>query len=80
MTSNWINTPDSSNVSGFEYDPETKDLRVGFKSGGLYAYKNVSPVMYEGLTKVESAGSYINQVIKPNREVAKIGTLEVTNG
>jgi hypothetical protein len=68
-----ILTPQSSNVSGYSYDPATQDLNVTFKGGGTYAYKGVTPKHAKSLGRNKSVGKTINKIIKPNYEYEKIG-------
>lgn len=36
----------SSNIYGFQYDPESSSLRVRFNNGGVYEYDGVPPFVY----------------------------------
>lgn len=55
--------PNSSNIEEFAFDG--KDLYVMFKSGAPYRYLNVTSFAFEDMRTVKSAGSYLNQNIKP---------------
>ena len=67
-----ILTPQSSNVSGYSYDPETSSLNVTFKSGGTYTYKGVPASALRALARNKSVGKTINK-IKATAEYEKIG-------
>lgn len=54
----------SSNLAGCEYDPDTRVLRIRFKSGRTYNYANVPQDVYEGLLSAPSPGQYFNSAIK----------------
>jgi hypothetical protein len=66
-------TPASSNVSGYSYDPATKALRVTYKSGGTYEYKDVDPKIFRAMRRNKSVGKSINKLVKPNYEYEKVG-------
>jgi len=67
-----ILTPQSSNVSGYSYDPDTQALNVTFKSGGTYTYKGVPASALRALARNKSVGKTINK-IKAGAEYEKIG-------
>ncbi len=50
---------ESSMIHAVGYDPETRTLKVVFRSGSIYRYSNVPPEVYEGLMKAESKGRYM---------------------
>lgn len=54
----------SSQVTGFGYDATAKILRVQFKGGSTYDYKNVPPDVAAGMEKCESVGKYLHTNIK----------------
>ena len=60
----------SSAVEAWQYDSETRVLRVQFIGDATYDYVDVNPVCVEYLTDPDqSVGNYINTVVKP-RSVA----------
>ena len=59
----------SSNLSGVDYDPVTRELRVTFHSGRTYTYEGVTVDEYAGLLGAGSAGRYFNDVIKAAKRV-----------
>lgn len=59
-----IETPHSSNVLAYEYDPKTQTLTVHFKSGGSYDYAGVGEDKVAQLKRARSVGSFIHEHIK----------------
>ncbi len=55
---------DSSNLLGYEYDKDTQTLRVSFKHGHTYSYKDVPQSVVDGLGSAPSPGQYFNNSIK----------------
>lgn len=62
--SEWIFTPQSSNVAGFCYDHTNQTLTVEFKNGSRYNYYDVPQQVYEGMNAADSKGKYLNDEIK----------------
>lgn len=60
ITSSQINPTESSNLLGFGYNKESKQLGVVFKSSpnSLYIYSNVPESLYEDMENAESKGSF----------------------
>ncbi len=48
----------------FDYDAETKILRVEFTNGSIYQYHDVPKSVYEELEKAPSKGQYFNAEIR----------------
>ncbi|MDD2466649.1 MAG: KTSC domain-containing protein [Desulfobulbus sp.] len=69
--SEWISTPQSSNVAGFCYDDSTQVLTVEFNSGTRYDYYDVPNHVYEGMKAAESIGKYLNSEIKGHYRYAR---------
>ncbi len=57
-------TEKSSRITAMEYDPETLELRVTFKRGGVYSYRGVPEEVYDTLLQSESLGQAINSFVK----------------
>ena len=55
-------TPQSSNVSGYSYDPSTQALNVTYKGGGTYTYKGVKANAVKALKRNKSVGKTINKL------------------
>lgn len=69
--SEWIPTPQSSNVAGFCYDDTTKVLTVEFNSGSRYNYYDVPLHVYEGMKIADSKGKYLNAEVKGHYRYAR---------
>ena len=63
---------DSSNVESIGYDATKGILAVKFKSGGHYAYHNVSAADYASLSSAKSVGSHISKHIVPKFKAQKL--------
>ncbi len=60
-----MNPVDSSCVARIGYDANTEEVYVEFHDSGLYAYRGVSPRVYEEFLAAGSKGTFVNEVIKP---------------
>jgi len=69
--SEWISTPQSSNVVGFSYDEATQVLTVEFNSGSRYDYYDVPERLFEGMKSADSKGRYLNAEIKGHYRYAR---------
>jgi hypothetical protein len=49
----------SSNLAEGVYDPETRIMRIEFRSGRTYAWENVEPFIWDHLKSAPSAGRYL---------------------
>lgn len=54
----------SSNLAGYEYDPDGRTLRIAFHSGRSYSYQDVPQDVVDGLSSASSPGQYFNNSIK----------------
>lgn len=54
----------SSNVAWIQYNYTDAQLRVGFHSGGVYAYANVPENIYEAMLATPSKGGFVARVLK----------------
>ena len=61
-----FNKTDSSNVFAYAYNKDSQTLIVAFKSGKIYAYSKVPPVLFNGLQASESKGHFISVNIVKN--------------
>lgn len=62
---NFIFSPESSKITGFGYDPESRTLVIRFKSTGtVYHYFDVPPAVFDGLKAAESKGRFFGKNIK----------------
>jgi len=62
----------SSNIEKAAYHVTQKKLSVTFKSGKKYIYSDVSVKEFMAFTLAESQGKYLNEFIKPVKEVEEI--------
>lgn len=58
--------PSSSNIDRAEYEPQTRELTVTFKTGSTYRYRGVPRETFLGLQNARSAGSYLFANIRTN--------------
>lgn len=69
---NWIETPESSNLSRFSYNKDTRVLTVEFKNGGRYNYFDVSESIFEQMKAASSKGQFLAKNIKNIFRYARI--------
>lgn len=62
----------SSTISHVGYDDTTSTLKVRFKTGGEYHYKNVPKKEHDALLSAESVGKYFIKNIKNSYNFNKI--------
>lgn len=67
----WISTPESSNVAGFSYDEATQVLTVEFNDGSRYYYYDVPENVFDGMKSADSKGKYLNAEIKSHYRYAR---------
>ena len=60
----WNSTPESSNVSGFDYIEDRQVLVVEFRDGGRYNYYDVPTRIFEGLKGASSKGEFLAKNVK----------------
>ena len=70
---------ESSVIASVGYDKERRDLMVEFKSGELYMYQGVPPIVYEKFLEAESKGSFFNSNVKSIFMSAKMRLTEKDN-
>jgi len=68
---NWIETPESSNIVRFKYNPETKVLTVEFLKGGIYNYFDVPESVFEQMKIAPSKGQFLAKSIKAKYRYAR---------
>jgi len=61
---NWIETPESSNISRMGYDESASTLYIEFKSGGTYQYFDVPVAVFGEMVAAGSKGQYFAQNVK----------------
>lgn len=62
----------SSNIDGVHHNPETKELHVRFKGGGVYRYQGVEADQHKALMAADSVGSHLNAHIKGKHAHSKV--------
>lgn len=60
----WIDTPESSNITRFAYDKGSEVLTIEFKKGGSYQYFEVPEAIFESMKSADSKGQFLAQNIK----------------
>ena len=70
--SDWISTPESSNIAGFCYDESSEILTVEFNNGTKYDYFDVPENIGNGMENAESRGAYLNKEIKGKYRYARV--------
>jgi hypothetical protein len=68
----WIESPESSNVSRFGYEPNNQTLFVEFHSGGMYQYFDVPEQVFEDMKVAPSKGRYLAQMVKGIYRYARV--------
>ena len=72
----WEDTPNSTNLSRFIYNPRNQNLVVEFRNDNRrYGYENVPPSVVARLRRVKSKGTFLLEEIAPNYK-----TIELQNG
>jgi hypothetical protein len=54
----------SSALQGADYDPDTSQLTISFRSGKSYTFENVPERVFTELQDAASPGAYFHQYIK----------------
>lgn len=64
---------ESSSIAEITYKPDTGLLEVRYRrTGRTYDYFDVPKEIYEALMNADSKGAFLNQVIKPNYDYARV--------
>lgn len=61
----------SSNITGICYDKDLQLLKVMFRGGSKYLYKNVEEETYNTIVNSESIGKSLNECIIKNKDKYK---------
>ncbi len=67
----WIETPESSNISRFGYNETSNILTVEFKNGNKYDYYDVPIHIFESMKEAPSKGIFLAHNIKGNFRYAR---------
>jgi lysyl-tRNA synthetase class 2 len=54
----------SSNLAGYDYQEDTRLLKITFQSGRTYIFNDVPQDVVDGLAQASSPGQYFNANIK----------------
>lgn len=65
--------PNSKNIARLQYEPDTAEMWVGFRSGAIYKYQDVPYDIVNDFMAAESAGRYFNQNISGFYKESKVG-------
>lgn len=69
--SEWVSTPQSSNISGYCYDKTSQTLTVEFNNGSRYNYYDVPETIVKDMQFAESVGKYLNSKVKGHYRYAR---------
>jgi hypothetical protein len=69
---NWIESPESSNITRFGYDQANQVVVVEFKNGSAYQYFDVPEQVFEQMKSAPSKGQFLAQVIKGTYRYARV--------
>lgn len=61
----------SENLQSVGYDPRTKDMRVYYRSGGIYTFHGVPKRTVDGLLKAASKTKFMQKRIEPKYDVTR---------
>ncbi len=68
----WIDSPESSNITRFGYDQDHQILAVEFNRGGTYNYFDVPEHVFEQMRMASSKGQFLAQSVKGVYRYARI--------
>lgn len=63
---------ESSLFDGYQYDPDSRDLTLHFKNGGVYRYADVSADKVAAFAESASPGRFYSAKIKANHTSEKL--------
>jgi hypothetical protein len=66
----------STVISTFTYDPETRSLRIEFRSGLVYEYLDVPQMVFDDMKNSPAKGIYLNRHIKGHYEFRKLSEVK----
>jgi hypothetical protein len=68
---------ESSNIAAIGYRPHERNLRVQFRSGGLYQFGSFAPTDYKAFTDASSKGKHFGQHIRGNYPTTHVNKVEL---
>lgn len=66
----------SSTLEAVAYDPAGKRLLIRFRTGAIYEYHDVPPVVYEELLAAPSKGGYFSEFVRPDYPYRRVRAAE----
>lgn len=72
MTWEMFDNFQSSNIALLKYDAETWTLEVTFHGGSTYHYFDIPEHIWEGITRADSKGVFLNAEIKGQYRYSKV--------
>lgn len=75
MESRWTRVT-SSILVAVAYDPTRKRLLLRFRTGAIYEYENVPPVVYEEMLAAPSKGAYFSEYVRPDYPYRRVRAAE----
>ena len=60
----WVETPESSNITHFRHDRDNSVLYVEFHSGSVYQYFDVPETVFDQMKASSSRGQFLAQNVK----------------
>ncbi len=69
--SDWVETPESSNVARFRYIETERVLSVEFKNGSTYNYYDVPEALFDQMSAASSKGRFLAQNVKGTYRYAR---------
>jgi hypothetical protein len=73
----WTNVS-SSALAEVAYDPAGRRLRIRFRSGAIYDFAGVPPVVYEELLAAPSKDGYFSEYVRPDYSYRRVRGAEET--
>jgi hypothetical protein len=64
----------SSVIAGFDYEPESEELTVLFRSGRVYVYRQVPEEVFLAFKAAPSKGAFFNRRIRDRYPFAEVTT------
>jgi len=68
----WIATPESSNIAQYRYEIKEHVLQVEFKNGGTYNYYDVPQPIFDQMKAATSKGQFLAQNVKGAYRYARV--------
>ena len=66
----------SSILEAVAYDPAGRRLLLRFRTGAIFEYENVPPVVYEEMLAAPSKGGYFSEYVRPDYPYRRVREAE----